>query len=73
MSDFVTGTAKATITHGLLVEGGRVVRPVKGVVIGGNVYEWLSSNLVGVGKDVVVYSNFAAPSIWIRGAKVAGQ
>ena len=51
MSDPTTGSIKATVTHGLLVENGEVVKPVKGVVLGGSVYEWLSRNLVEVGGD----------------------
>ncbi|MEM2014451.1 MAG: TldD/PmbA family protein [Desulfurococcaceae archaeon] len=73
MSDPVTGSVKATVTHGLLIEKGSVVKPVKGVVLGGNVYEWLSRNLVEVGEDVYVVDNTATPSMWIREVKVAGK
>ncbi|MEM4718011.1 MAG: TldD/PmbA family protein [Desulfurococcaceae archaeon] len=73
MSDPVTGSVKATVTHGLLVERGEAQRPVKGVVIGGNIYDWLSKDLVEIGKDNEIFGNTALPSIWIRDVKVAGK
>jgi PmbA protein len=73
MSDPFTGSVKATVTHGLLVENGVVVKPVKGVVIGGSIYDWLSRNLVSVGGDSVVNGNASTPSILISSVKVAGK
>ena len=73
MSNPITGAVKATVTHGALVEAGNVVKPIKGVVIGGDIYEWLSSKLAGVGSDLEVIGTLATPSLWIRGVKVAGQ
>jgi PmbA protein len=81
MSDYATGTVKATVTHGLLVESGRVVKPVKGVVIGGNIYEWLSKSLVEVGKDARVagvaglgrvLGDVVTPSLWMSSVRVGG-
>jgi PmbA protein len=81
MSDYTTGTVKATVTHGLLVENGRVVKPVKGVVIGGNIYDWLSKSLVEVGRDAKisglagagrVVGDVVTPSIWISNVRVGG-
>lgn len=73
MSDPFTGNVKATVTHGLLVENGRVVKPVKGVVIGGNIYEWLSQNLGCIGRDNVVVMNTSTPTLWIKNVRVAGK
>lgn len=73
MSDPVTGSVKATVTHGLLVERGNILRPVKGVVIGGNIYDWLSKNLVEIGEDTEIIGNTSVPSIWIRNVRVAGK
>ncbi|MEM4662297.1 MAG: metallopeptidase TldD-related protein, partial [Desulfurococcaceae archaeon] len=56
-----------------LVERGKVVKPVKGVVIGGNIYEWLSKGLLGVGKDLEIIGPAAAPSLWIKEVGVAGK
>lgn len=73
MSDFVTGSVKATATHGLYIERGEIVRPVKGIVIGGNIYEMLSSDLVEIGGDVEVVGNIVMPSMWIKNVRVAGE
>lgn len=73
MSNPYTGNTKATVTHGLLVKNGEVVKPVKGVVIAGNVYEWLGGKLVAIGSDEVCYQGILTPSIWIRGVNVAGE
>lgn len=73
MSNPVNGVVKATVSHGLLVEKGRVIQPVKGVVISGNIYEWLNNGLVGVGGDLVVNDGVGSPSLWIHGVNVAGK
>ncbi|MEM0368454.1 MAG: TldD/PmbA family protein [Desulfurococcaceae archaeon] len=72
MSDPVTGSVKATVTHGLLVERGSVTRAVKGVVIGGNIYDMLSNELIEIGSDIEIVGNTVTPSIWIKDVKVAG-
>jgi len=72
MSDPVTGSVKATITHGLLIENGAVKKPVKGVVIGGSIYEWLTKNLVGVGRDVEVVGSCASPSLVVSNVRAGG-
>ena len=73
MSDPTTGRVKATVTHGLLVEGGRAVKPVKGVVIGGNIYRLLSENLREVGGDTEIVGNAAVPSLWVSNVDIAGS
>ena len=72
-SDYTSGNVKATVTHGLLVENGVVTRPVKGVVLGGNIYEWLSKNIVEVGGDVKIVGDTATPSLWISNVRVGGE
>lgn len=73
MSNPFTGNAKATVTHGLLVKDGEIVKPVKGVVIGGNIYKWLREQLGGIGTDLKLVEFVAAPSILIRDVNVAGK
>jgi len=73
MSNPVNGSVKATVSHGLLVENGKVVKPVKGVVISGNMYEWLSNKLVAVGSDLVVNNGVGSPSIWVSNVNIAGR
>ena len=71
MSNFVSGQVYFTVTHGLLVDGGRV-RPVKSFVVAGNIYEWLGGKLVEVGSDAEVNANYVTPSLYIAEAKVSG-
>ena len=73
MSDYTTGNVKATVTHGLLVENGVITRPVKGVVLGGNIYEWISRNIIEVGEDVKVVGDMATPSLWISNVRIGGE
>lgn len=73
MSDPVTGGVKATVTHGLLVENGDILRAVKGVVIGGNIYDLLSGGLIEIGKDVEIVGNTVAPSVWVKNVRIAGK
>jgi PmbA protein len=73
MSDPATGRLKATITHGMLVEGGKPVKPVKGVILGGNVYRLLSESLQGVGGDLEIVDYTVTPSLWIGSADIAGR
>jgi len=72
MSNYVNGSTQATISHGLLVEGGEVKRAVKGVVLGGNIYEWLGKNLVYAGRDVKYVMNVYAPAIMFEKGRIAG-
>ncbi|MEM0004297.1 MAG: TldD/PmbA family protein [Desulfurococcaceae archaeon] len=73
MSDPVTGGVKATVTHGLLIENGEVLKPVKGLVVSGNIYDWLSVNLVEIGEDVEIIGNNVVPSLWVKNVRVAGK
>ncbi|ADV64588.1 peptidase U62 modulator of DNA gyrase [Desulfurococcus mucosus DSM 2162] len=73
MSNPVNGVVKATVSHGLLVEKGEVVKPVKGVVITGNIYEWLGRGLIGVGSDLRINNGVGSPSIWVSRVNVAGE
>jgi len=72
MSNFVNGSTQATVSHGLYVEKGDVKRAVKGVVIGGNIYEWLGGSLIGVGKDIVKMGRIYSPAILVEKVRVAG-
>ncbi len=72
MSNYVNGSTQATISHGLLVENGEVKRAVKGVVLGGNIYEWLGKSLRGVGKELRKVGNIYAPAILFEKGKIAG-
>ncbi|MEM3926292.1 MAG: TldD/PmbA family protein [Desulfurococcaceae archaeon] len=73
MSNPVNGIVKATVTHGLLIENGEVVRPVKGVVITGNIYDWLTLNLAAIGGDLVIKAGVGSPTLWIRDVDIGGE
>jgi PmbA protein len=69
MSSPVSGSAQATVSHGLLVENGVVKRPVKGIVIGGNIYDWLGRDLIGVGRDLVAVERIYSRKFQIKQLK----
>lgn len=71
-SDPVSGRARATVTHGLLVSGGEVLQPVAGVNITGSVYDWFGDGLVALGSDVVTNEGASTPSAFVRGVRVGG-
>ncbi len=73
MSNPVNGAVQATITHGLLVEKGEIKHPVKGVVIGGNIYEWLGENLVATGKELLNVGSLYVMPLLIDKVSVAGK
>ncbi len=73
MSNPVNGATQATISHGLLVENGEVKHPVKGVVIGGNMYDWLGKDLVGVGRELLQVGSIYMRPILVGSVRVAGK
>ena len=73
MSNPVNGGVQATITHGLYVENGGVKYPVKGVVMGGNIYEWLGGRLAGVSRERECIENMCVPGILVNEASIAGH
>ncbi len=73
MSNFVNGSVQATITHGLYIENGEVKFPVKGLVIGGNIYDWLGKDLVGVSRETYRLMNIYAPQVIVSEARIASK
>lgn len=73
MSSYVNGSTQGTITHGLYIENGDIKHPVKGVVMGGNIYDWLGKDLLGIGKETEIWGNIKAPAILIDNASIAGK
>ena len=72
LSNPVTGYVKATITHGLLVENGEIKQPVKGMVMVGNIYNWLREQLQYIGSDSRAHGGIITPSMVIREVEVGG-
>jgi len=73
MSNPVNGAIQATITHGLYVENGEIKYPVKGVVMGGNYYNYLKQDLIALGKNIVNYSHIYAIPILVDNVPIAGK
>ncbi|MEL9941193.1 MAG: TldD/PmbA family protein [Ignisphaera sp.] len=73
LSNAVSGFLNATVTHGLLIEGGEVKQAVKGVVISGDIYKILKDNLIGISKEFDAVSNYLVPAIAVDGVTVAGE
>ncbi|ADI32058.1 TldD/PmbA family protein [Staphylothermus hellenicus] len=73
MSNYVNGAVQATITHGFYVENGEIKYPVKGLVVGGNIYDWLGKQLVSVSKEIYRVENTYAPQIIVEKARIASK
>jgi len=56
---------------GIIYEGGKKKKSVRGVVIGGNIKE-LWSSVVEVGADLKFYGNVGSPSLYIENITVGG-
>lgn len=56
---------------GIIYEGGKKKKSVRGVVIGGNIRE-LWSAIVEVGNDLKFYGNVGSPSLYIENITVGG-
>ncbi len=73
MSNPVNGSVQATVTHGFYVENGEIKYPVKGVVIGGNYYDYLGGKLLALGDMVINYGSIYAVPVLIDKVSVAGK
>ncbi|MCD6301850.1 MAG: TldD/PmbA family protein [Staphylothermus sp.] len=73
MSNYVNGATQGTVTHGFYIENGEIKHPVKGVVIGGNIYDWLGKDLVATGKEPIQFANIYTPEIMISKTRIAGK
>ncbi|MDM7266402.1 MAG: TldD/PmbA family protein [Aquificaceae bacterium] len=56
---------------GIIYEGGKKKKSVRGVIIGGNIKEVWNS-VVGVGNDLRFYGNVGSPSLYIENITVGG-
>jgi len=74
MSNFVSGMVSATVVNAIYIESGRELHPVKGVVLGGNIYELLSDdNIAAVGAEVDHFAAIYTPFVYLRRMSVAGR
>ena len=71
MSNPVNGDVQATATHALMVSGGNV-KPVKGFVVRGNIYEVLGVGIEGSSKEYVIEGSIEAPAVMVSCLKISG-
>ena len=57
--------------EGLWIEGGKVQHPFRGVIIAGNLRDWLES-LEEVGSDLRFFGGLGCPSLRLKGLHLAG-
>jgi len=57
---------------GFLIENGKIVRPVQGITIAGNLKD-MFAGIAHVGSDMTWFGSSAVPSIAIEGMTVAGE
>ena len=73
LSNPVSGNLNATVTHAYLIRGGEIKGTVKGVVLSGNFYELMKSNIDLIGRKVETHGSATAPHILLRNLKIAGK
>jgi PmbA protein len=57
--------------EGFLIENGRKGRPIRGVMVAGNVHE-LFKNIEAVGSDLKFIASYGAPSILVPAVQISG-
>jgi PmbA protein len=73
LSNTVSGELNATVTHGYLIEDGEISIPVKGLVIAGNFYDIIKSEITSIGNDTASNSGIYSPTVKIAKLSVAGK
>jgi PmbA protein len=73
LSNPVSGMLNATVTFGYLVEQGSITRPVKGVIVSGNIYEALGEKLRGGAGEKVCVGSYCTPALVIENFRLAGK
>ncbi len=73
MSNPVSGQINATITLGYLIENGVIVRPVKGLTIGDNIYEALGKRFLGSVGDRVCIGGVCTATLLVSDSTFAGK
>lgn len=73
LSNPVSGNVNATVTHGYLIEDGKLIMPVKGVTISGDFYKMILEDLEVVGNDVRNNGPYYSPTVKFRNITIAGK
>lgn len=77
VNSFIGGNSNGTTgdyswgLQGMLIEDGKIVKPINEMNISGNLVE-LWSNLVEMGNDPYVYSSFRRPSLYFKDVQFSG-
>ena len=70
--DPISGDFSGVVKGGHYVESGEIVKPVKEVMIAGNIYELLS-RIVAISKEVVRLGNVSLPYVEMDGCSITGK
>lgn len=70
--DPVSGDFSGVVKGGHYIESGEVVRPVKEVMIAGNVYE-LIGRIVAISQEVMTLGNVSLPYVAMEGCSITGK
>ena len=73
LSDPVSGSLSATVTHGYLIENGKLTQPIKGVIISGNFYEILKNDIEILGNDLKNNMQCYSPTVKLAQLTIAGK
>lgn len=73
LSNPVSGNINATVTHGYLIENGKLTTQVKGVTVSGDFYKMISENLENVGNDIRNSGQYYSPTIKFSKMTIAGK
>lgn len=73
LSDPVSGSLSATVTHGYLIENGKLTQPIKGVIISGNFYEILKNGIEILGNDLKNNMQCYSPTVKLAQLTIAGK
>jgi PmbA protein len=72
LSNPISGSLNATITHAYIVKDGDVIATGKGAVVSADFYDIMKSKLVLIGKDVFNSWKVTAPSMLFSNIQIAG-
>ncbi len=73
LSNPVSGQLNATVTHGYLIEQGEQAKPVKGVILTGDLYQLLKGGIDLIGRDLLNSGGGYSPSVRAAALTVAGE
>lgn len=73
LSNPVSGSLNATITHAYVIENGEITGTCKGSVLSGDFYDVFANNVWMLGKEIRNFVRSSSPHILLKKVKVAGE